>query len=153
MERLGAVWSKRPARDSREPVQSLERCADCRNLLTPEVVLQAAQSEIRTGRRVSLNWSMFEPHKPAYGRIPFEHKLWRKGQRHAHDDSFSFNSQCSSQWDGLRHYGYQQHGVSNWGILEQRLIESCTTTGRLGRRSRLVQRQLVYNVSPLRSST
>lgn len=32
--------------------------------------------------------------------------------KHAHDDVWTFNSQCSSQWDGLRHYAYQESGVS-----------------------------------------
>ncbi|ORY61028.1 uncharacterized protein BCR38DRAFT_459938 [Pseudomassariella vexata] len=59
------------------------------NLLTPNVVAEAA-SEIRTGEH------------------PFEWKLCNRGGRSVNDDHVNFNTQCSSQWDGFRHYGYQK---------------------------------------------
>ena len=81
------------------------------NLLTPDVVVRAAQTQIKNGQRVSLNWSMFEPHKPSYGRKKFQVNLIHKHPRSNHDDEWSFNTQISSQWDGFRHYAYQMHAV------------------------------------------
>lgn len=33
-----------------------------------------------------------------------------------HDDIWTFNSQVSSQWDGLRHYGYQKEAKFYGGV-------------------------------------
>lgn len=74
------------------------------NLLTPEVVAAAAQ-EIKTGVRISLDWSLNKPSYPSFGRNPFRHEIIHKHPRSVHDDIVEFNTQCSSQWDGLRHYG------------------------------------------------
>ncbi|EIW70955.1 hypothetical protein M231_05386 [Tremella mesenterica] len=94
------------------------------NLLTPEVVLNAAQTQIKTGQRVSLNWSMFEPHKPAYGRKTFVQNVIRKPGRNAHDDEWFFNSQGSSQWDSFRHYAYQQTGQYYNGVTNEQIASS-----------------------------
>jgi hypothetical protein len=75
------------------------------NLLTPEVVAQAAASEIKTGQRVSLDWHMNKPSFPSFGREPFEHTMVNKAPRSVNDDRLKFNTQGSSQWDGFRHYG------------------------------------------------
>lgn len=32
------------------------------------------------------------------------------------DDIWTFNTQCSSQWDGLRHYAYQKEKVFYNGV-------------------------------------
>jgi hypothetical protein len=78
------------------------------NLLTPAVVLAAA-SEIRTGERVSLDWPLNKPSYPSFDRPPFESRLINRSkageQRTVNDDVLNFNTQCSSQWDGFRHYG------------------------------------------------
>jgi len=44
------------------------------NFLTNQVVKSAA-SEIKEGVRISLNWPLHEPTKPAFGRPPFHHKV------------------------------------------------------------------------------
>lgn len=44
---------------------------------------------------------------PCFGRVPFKHRIWQKKPRIVHDDEVSFNTQSSSQWDGFRHFGYQ----------------------------------------------
>ncbi|KAK1965968.1 hypothetical protein LY78DRAFT_681296 [Colletotrichum sublineola] len=80
------------------------------NLLTPAVVAAAAASEIRTGDRVSLDWSLNNPSQPSFGRAPFQSKLVNRAHpngetRTVNDDILHFNTQCSSQWDGFRHYG------------------------------------------------
>ncbi|OAA67963.1 hypothetical protein SPI_00158 [Niveomyces insectorum RCEF 264] len=83
------------------------------NMLTPAVVAAAAKQEIRTGERVSLDWVLTKPAHPSFGRPPFK---WTRTVRTeadgrprcVNDDHLDFNTQCSSQWDGFRHYGYAQ---------------------------------------------
>ena len=80
------------------------------NLLTDEVVAAAARGEVRTGARVSLDWSLNKPSHPSFGRPSFQHqripaKTPDGKPRQVNDDFLSFNTQCSSQWDGFRHYG------------------------------------------------
>lgn len=89
------------------------------NLLTPFVV-QAAAAEIKCGERVSLDWQLSKPSYPSFERPPFEWRLQNRTKydeqgkpaggkkRTVNDDHLNFNTQCSSQWDGFRHYGYQK---------------------------------------------
>ena len=76
------------------------------NLLTPPVVVAAAK-EIISGVRVSLDWPLNKPSYPSYGRDPYTHEIKQKGgpDRVVNDDILKFNTQCSTQWDGFRHYG------------------------------------------------
>ncbi|KAL0943823.1 uncharacterized protein CTRU02_201710 [Colletotrichum truncatum] len=78
------------------------------NRLTDERVAAAARSEIKRGSRVSLNWSLTAQPQPFFARQAFHHELYRKAPRYVNDDVWTFNSQSSSQWDGLRHFGYQK---------------------------------------------
>ncbi|KAJ5551241.1 hypothetical protein N7535_000816 [Penicillium sp. DV-2018c] len=73
-------------------------------LLTPEVVAQAARTEIQTGDRVCLNWDMEKLSPPGFNRKPFEHKVKWVAEGVAFDDEYHFNPQQSSQWDGFRHH-------------------------------------------------
>lgn len=81
------------------------------NLITPATVRAAAQ-EIQTGERISLDWNLNMPSYPSFGRPPL---IWRMDNRShpdgrkrtVNDDHLNMNTQGSSQWDGLRHYGYQ----------------------------------------------
>jgi hypothetical protein len=81
------------------------------NLLTPRVVAAAAQEEIQSGERVSLDWPLNKPLHPSYKRVAFHHEVVNRakdgedGLRVVNDDVLSFNTQSSSQWDGFRHYG------------------------------------------------
>jgi len=82
------------------------------NLITPETVKAAAQ-EIQTGERVSLDWYLNLPSFPSFGRPPFGWKMENRShpdgtKRIVNDDHLDINTQSSSQWDGFRHYGYQQ---------------------------------------------
>ncbi|CAK7204195.1 hypothetical protein SEUCBS139899_006949 [Sporothrix eucalyptigena] len=78
------------------------------NLLTPDVVAAAAAAEIRTGERVSLDWVLTKPSRPSFGRPPFVWKMLPNAEGLTiNDDELAFNTQCSSQWDGFRHFGYQ----------------------------------------------
>ncbi|KAH7183387.1 uncharacterized protein B0J16DRAFT_401691 [Fusarium flagelliforme] len=86
------------------------------NHLDDEVVSQAARENIKTGTRLSLNWSMTGASNPKFARKNLELKLINKAPlKHAHDDEWSFNSQCSSQWDGFRHYAYQEEALYYMG--------------------------------------
>ena len=77
------------------------------NLLTPSSVAAAARTEIVTGVRISLDWPLNKPAYPSYGRGELKHEIRRRGPegRLVNDDILEFNTQGSSQWDGLRHYG------------------------------------------------
>lgn len=81
------------------------------NHLTSSRVRDAAKSEIQTGDRVSLNWPIEGAAYPRFQhpRKRLEVTLINKEPRvAAFDDEWAFNTQCSSQWDGCRHYGYQE---------------------------------------------
>ena len=85
-------------------------CLGALNLLTSDVVAAAAASEIRVGDRVSLDWRLDLPSHSSFERAPFEWKLQNRtkpgaSHRTVNDDTVHFNTQCSSQWDGFRHYG------------------------------------------------
>ena len=73
------------------------------NLLTPAVVAEAAK-EIRSGERISLDLPLDHFKCPFWGRPPFKQDFTHMDY-HINDDSLSFNTQSSTQWDGLRHYG------------------------------------------------
>lgn len=76
------------------------------NHLTPETILEA-RKEIQIGERVSLNWALDLPQYPYMKRKPFVHTLIHKSPRPVNDDEIILNTQSSSQWDGFKHYAYQ----------------------------------------------
>lgn len=45
--------------------------------------------------------------RPLFGRQEFKKDVYQKKPRCVHDDTWTFNTQSSTQWDGLRHFGYQ----------------------------------------------
>ncbi|KAF4477165.1 hypothetical protein FAGAP_12492 [Fusarium agapanthi] len=77
------------------------------NLLTPDIIAKAA-SEIRDGVRVSTDWPLNRMSRPCFGRASFKHEITTKSPRAVNDDTLTFNTQSSSQWDGFRHYAYQK---------------------------------------------
>jgi hypothetical protein len=98
------------------------------NMLTPSVVKSAAQEEIQTGERVSLDWYMNMPSFPSFGRPAFAWELQNKShpdgtRRTVNDDALHINTQSSSQWDGFRHYGYQKRKLY-YGGRSQQEVES-----------------------------
>ena len=74
------------------------------NLLTPEVILVAVK-EVRTGVRISLDWPLSMPSYPSFNRDPFKREMVHRHPNCINDDILTFNTQCSTQWDGFRHYG------------------------------------------------
>jgi len=81
------------------------------NMLTPSTIKSAA-AEIQLGVRVSLDWTLNLPSYPSFGRPSFDWKMENRShpdgtKRVVNDDHLNINTQSSSQWDGFRHYGYQ----------------------------------------------
>lgn len=81
------------------------------SIATPDVVAAAAASQICPSVRVSLDWPLNKSYFSNFERNAFQHTIESRlrttaetdDQRVANDDTVQFNTQCSSQWDGLRH--------------------------------------------------
>ncbi|KAH6654973.1 hypothetical protein BKA67DRAFT_559110 [Truncatella angustata] len=87
------------------------------NRLTDERVAAAAKSEIKTGHRVSLNWPLdAQERRSFFQRARFHQDIFPKAPATVNDDVWTFNSQVSTQWDGLRHYGYQKEKLFYNGV-------------------------------------
>lgn len=87
------------------------------NRLTNDIVLAAAKSEIQSGDRFSLNLPLDALGQDTMiGRASFELKQWQKAPRIVNDDIWTFNSQGSTQWDGLRHFAYQKEAKFYNGV-------------------------------------
>lgn len=81
------------------------------NRLTGERVVAAGKGEIQTGVRISLNLSLSlqtPSQKSFFNRALFHQEMVHKAPRIVNDDIWTFNTQISSQWDGLRHFAYQK---------------------------------------------
>lgn len=83
------------------------------NLLTSEVVAAAA-SEIREGLRISLDWPLNKPARINSFRQRFKHEILPQPPMALNDDAVSLNTQCSTQWDGFRHYGKSLCHFARW---------------------------------------
>ena len=82
------------------------------NDITNDSIVKA-YSELRSGSRVCLNWSMDHPRHPSFNRLGLSHKIIKLPGRCVCDDELHFNTQHSSQWDGLRHFGYQSRKIKS----------------------------------------
>jgi len=88
------------------------------NLLTPERVLEASKL-IRTGKFFPLNWDLELPSPPLFGRESIQHVIKNK-RKIVNDDVYNnFNTQSSTQWDGLTHYGNNSHGCFYNGVKQE----------------------------------
>src|SRR5262247_3297866 len=89
------------------------------NLLTPERVAAAAQL-VKTGQVFAMNWELEKPHPPLFNRAAPRHTINRR-RKNVFDDVYdNFNTQSSSQWDGMRHYGHRLYGFYN-GVKESEI--------------------------------
>lgn len=80
------------------------------NLLTPERAAAAARL-VRRGATFALNAGIHEPDPPLFGRARPVHEVLGVHDGPSHDDVLhSWNTQSSSQWDGLRHIRHPVHG-------------------------------------------
>jgi hypothetical protein len=76
----------------------------CLNFLTPEGVVEAARL-VKSGKVFRLDAKMGFAQPPLAGRATPEHRVLPLGPM-ANDDFVHFNTQESSQWDGLGHVGH-----------------------------------------------
>ncbi|KAJ5924918.1 hypothetical protein N7454_007557 [Penicillium verhagenii] len=90
------------------------------NLLTSQAVVDASQ-EIRTGNRIGLDLPIDYLTAPSHGRKSLSHKVIWKAPRAVHDDELAFNTQISTQWDGLRHIGYARQGLWYNGVSQPQI--------------------------------
>lgn len=91
------------------------------NLLTAERVLAAA-GLVTSGEVFALNWDLELPDPPLFGRPAMKQTIHRR-RRNVFDDQYDqFNTQSSSQWDGLRHFGHPEHGFYN-GVTEEQISD------------------------------
>ncbi|KAF2094029.1 hypothetical protein NA57DRAFT_68658 [Rhizodiscina lignyota] len=96
------------------------------NHLKDDIVASAA-SEIRSGHRISLNWALNaldgKSVVPFFKRQTFHLNIYaRDPPRIGIDDVWTFNSQSSSQWDGLRHAGYHKERLFYNGVTEEQIL-------------------------------
>ncbi|PVI02570.1 hypothetical protein DM02DRAFT_559496 [Periconia macrospinosa] len=101
------------------------------NHLTAERVRDGCR-EVTTGDRVSLNWQLEGATNPRfqYPRNNLHVNMINKEPRvAAFDDEWSFNTQCSSQWDGCRHYAYQEERLFYMGRKASDFEESPEPSG------------------------
>ena len=105
------------------------------NLLTEDIARFAA-TEIRDGLCVPLNLPLDVPKVPMNpARKALAHKIIQKG--HANDDEVHLNTQASSQWDGPRHYPYQDLALGeqrfyNGAAQSDLVLPNGSTTSHLG---------------------
>lgn len=73
---------------------------------------------------MSLNWPLQKPSPAGYQRRTFEHRVFRWEGRHVVDDEIWMNTQCGSQWDSFRHWGYYKTGQYYNGLTEDEIVDS-----------------------------
>ncbi|TVY91182.1 hypothetical protein LAWI1_G005621 [Lachnellula willkommii] len=76
------------------------------NYITPEITRQATK-EIKSGIRIPLDLPLNHFATPSMGRQPFKHEMLRFEQHLVNDEVVTMNTQSGTQWDGFRHFGYQ----------------------------------------------
>jgi len=80
----------------------------CLNFLTEEGVVEAARL-VQSGKVFRLDAKVGFANPPLFGRAKVEHKILKLGTI-AHDDLLNnYNTQESSQWDGLAHVGHVKY--------------------------------------------
>ncbi|HKQ75370.1 MAG TPA: cyclase family protein [Blastocatellia bacterium] len=98
------------------------------NLLAPERVAAAARLA-QQGKVFALNWELELPDPPLFNRTALRRTLIRR-RHNVFDDAYDdFNTQSSTQWDGLRHNGHRQYGFYNGVTGEQIADEANASNG------------------------
>ncbi|OBZ85520.1 hypothetical protein A0J61_06436 [Choanephora cucurbitarum] len=104
------------------------------NLLTEERVLSASRS-IHRGAIFPLNWKLELPKTPFFERSAIQHEYKPMAlDSLAFDDVYrDFNTQSSSQWDGLRHVAHMPSKLFYNGVQPEHVAKgSSISEGRLG---------------------
>ncbi|KAI8384392.1 uncharacterized protein BYT42DRAFT_492738 [Radiomyces spectabilis] len=103
------------------------------NLLTEERVANASKC-ITRGAVFPLNWKLESPSPPLFNRSGLEHqfKPLVEGDL-AFDDTYNnFNTQSSTQWDGLRHVAHLGSGKFYNNVTSSEIVPGPEQTDRLG---------------------
>ncbi|GFZ42314.1 hypothetical protein JCM24511_00028 [Saitozyma sp. JCM 24511] len=101
------------------------------NLITPQAI-RRGRDEIKEGIAISLNMPMGMRAWTKH-RDTFEHEIIYRG--HGNDDHVAFNTQCSSQWDGFRHWPFQnfprqgEHRFYGGMTMDDARDKSCVRNG------------------------
>ncbi|WWC58056.1 uncharacterized protein I303_100591 [Kwoniella dejecticola CBS 10117] len=119
-------------------------------LLTPEVTRNAISQCVQTGKRFSLDWSVYPSGARMYGRACGQHTIKRVDQgpstkseaesrntgdrenadlaeikkntfHPCFDDFIEINTQSSTQWDYFLHYSYPHSGLFFGGLTEEQI--------------------------------
>jgi kynurenine formamidase len=95
------------------------------NLLTEDVVKEASK-EIQTGKHIQLDWPMHNIEFPGFGRIPCKQTIKDLGPAGfvGFDDELYINTQSSSQWDSLKHFGNQKQKLYYNGVTHKEAAET-----------------------------
>jgi hypothetical protein len=98
------------------------------NLLTPERVAAAARLA-QQGLVFALNWELELPDPPLFNREALRHTIKRRGHNVFDDVYDNFNTQSSTQWDGLLHHGHRPSGFYNGATEEQMMVAGGARNG------------------------
>lgn len=95
--------------------------------------MQAAQN-VRYGKVFPLNWNLESPSPPLFGRTSIEHHIRdRSNDAKKFDDVYdNFNTQSSSQWDGLRHVCHMSSGRFYNDVIASHIVPGPGASDRLG---------------------
>jgi kynurenine formamidase len=115
----------------------------CLNFLTAEGVVEAA-GLVKSGKVFRLDARMGFAKPPLFGRAPAEHRLSPLGPM-ANDDFVHFNTQESSQWDGLGHVGHIRHERYYGGVTTEDVRGGNATLGIHHWANRVVGRGLLID--------
>ncbi|PGH21402.1 hypothetical protein AJ80_03319 [Polytolypa hystricis UAMH7299] len=103
------------------------------NKISPEAKVAAAQ-EVKVGKSVSLDLPLDHFGYMVGKRLLFKQNILDFGKVNGfmigYDDELHFNTQSSSQWDGLRHYALQESGLYYNGLKHEDILEK--KDGKLG---------------------
>lgn len=74
--------------------------------------------------RISLNWPLdAQSNNTFFSRQVFGHEMHQILGICCNDDTWTLNPQSSSQWDGLRHFGYCKEGKYYGGVTTEDLYK------------------------------
>jgi hypothetical protein len=97
----------------------------------------AASKEVKTGLRFGLNWALEQMDYAGGFREIMKHEIFKIQENmndrnqiqvsghlltNEQDDRITFNTQTSTQWDGLRHWGFDDGRFYN-GFTQKEILE------------------------------
>jgi Putative cyclase len=97
----------------------------CLNRISPAKIVRSA-GLVRAGKTFALSLPLDEPGTGGEERPTFEHRMIRF--RNGRDDALdNFYMSSSSQWDGLRHVRFREHGY--YGGRDEEVLDSTDVLG------------------------